>query len=258
MRKRLALLVFAALPVLAAVPLPTAPTKYVTDVANVLDDAREGALNETLAQYERTTSNQILVYVDRRVPAGTTLEEMGAEAIRTWAVGQAKKDNGAIVFLFVDEHQSRIEVGYGLEGSLTDARSRRILVEVRPLLRNGDYAGAAEQISDRIIATIADPNATPPLEASTVAERKSTNAPPWILFAGLLGFGGIFVFGFIRAIQSQNKSAATSNWRTPSSNDSSSSWSSSDSSSSSSSSSDSSSFSGGGGSGGGGGASDSW
>lgn len=69
----------------------------------MLDDQRENALNERLAQYERDTTNQLIVYVDRKVPEGTTIEEMGAEAIRTWAVGQKKKDNGAILFLFIDD-----------------------------------------------------------------------------------------------------------------------------------------------------------
>src|SRR5688500_7066667 len=107
MRKVMVLLAALALPAAAQIPLPASPTRYVTDAAGVLDDARENALNERLAQYERDTSHQVIVYVDRTVPAGTTLEEMGAEAIRTWAIGQAKKDNGAILFLFVDDRESR-------------------------------------------------------------------------------------------------------------------------------------------------------
>ena len=139
---------------LALLALPPAPTRYVSDPSNVLDDARENALNERLARYERETSNQLLVYVDRSVPAGTTLEEMSAEAIRTWAVGQEKKDNGAILFFFVDDRASRIEVGYGLEGVLTDAHSKRILVELRDDLRAGDTITAAERGAERIMATV--------------------------------------------------------------------------------------------------------
>src|SRR5687768_5955590 len=132
MRKIWVVAAALALPLFAAVPLPTAPQRYVTDAANVIDDSREHALNERLAQFDRETSNQIIVYVDRELPAGSaSIEEMGAEAIRTWHVGEAKKDNGAILFLFVGSRESRIEVGYGLEEKLTDARSKRILVGLR-------------------------------------------------------------------------------------------------------------------------------
>jgi len=258
-RKLLALIVLLTPPALAEIPLPPTPAKYVTDAAGVLDDARENALNEKLAQYERETSNQLIVYVDRRVPAGTTLEEMGAEAARKWGVGQAKTSNGAILFLFIDDRASRIVTGYGLEEKLTDAHSKRILMELRPQLRDSDYIGAVETGVDRMIATIADPNATPPVEASTVAERESQKFPWTFFLVGLFGFGGLFVFGFIKSLRAQHASATSPNrnsWLSDSSSSSSSSWS--DSSSSSSSSDSSSSFSGGGGSSGGGGASDSW
>src|SRR5215212_4654029 len=165
MRKLTLVVAALALPLLAQIPLPPAPERYVTDRANVLDDTRELALNERLAEYQRTTSNQIIVYVDRRVPQGTTLEEMGAEAIRTWKVGQTKKDNGAILFLFIDDRQSRIEAGYGLEGVLTKARSKRILVEMRQPLRAGDYTGAAELGAEQIINTIS-PTAPAPAPVS--------------------------------------------------------------------------------------------
>jgi uncharacterized membrane protein YgcG len=165
MRKLTLILAVLALPALAQIPLPPAPERYVTDRANVLDDARELALNERLAQYDRETSNQVIVYVDRRVPAGTTLEEMGAEAIRAWKVGQRKLDNGAILFLFIDDRQSRIEVGYGLEGVLTDARSKRILVGLRTPLRAGDYATAVERGAAEIIATITPPPPAKPLSS---------------------------------------------------------------------------------------------
>ncbi|MGN6183617.1 MAG: TPM domain-containing protein [Thermoanaerobaculia bacterium] len=262
MRKALVLLAFAVLPALASIPLPPKPSKYVSDPANVIDDARETALNEKLAQYERETSNQILIYVDRKLPQGTTLEEMGPEAIRTWRVGQKDKDNGAILFLFLDDRASRIESGYGLEGTLTDARSKRILVELRPLLRDGDYASAIEKGANRIIETIKDPSATPPLEASTVAERESKSSPVLWLVLGIAGFGGVFLFGFIKALRAQRDYAGDGgSGGSTSFSSSDSSWSSSSSSfdsSSSSSSDSSSSFSGGGGSGGGGGASDNW
>jgi uncharacterized protein len=268
------------------VPLPPAPLKFVTDAAGVIPDDREFALNERLADFERTNTHQVIVYVDRNIPAGTTLEEMSAEAIRTWRVGQAKRDNGAILFLFIDSRDSRIEVGYGLEGTLTDAMSKRILVGMRPWLQTGDYAGAVEQGAGEIIRAItpeppaAEPRQIPP---PTVPQQIAP-APETSFFDGLIAcfavclvtvFGVWLLIVFVRALinANWNSPSGSSGWTPrdsgPSSSDSTSSWSpsssssswgSSDSSSSSSSSSSSGSsdFSGGGGSGGGGGASDKW
>lgn len=276
------LLLLGTLPLFASTPLPTAPTRYVTDAANVIPDERENALNEKLAQFERDTTNQVIVYVDRRVPAGTTLEEMGAEAIKTWAVGQAKKDNGAILFLFIDDRKSRIEVGYGLEGVLTDARSKWILVGMRDALRAGDYATAVEAGANRILETIQPPAAPPPPPPQRVVGRhiarpSANNDLIFILggFLAVLFILAVFialVASLLRREDDWKSGDGTiprpihpppSNWPTStptdfSSSSSSSSPSSFSSGSSSSSSSSSSSFSGGGGSGGGGGASDSW
>ena len=140
---------------LAAVALPPKPARYVTDNAGVLGDARANALNEKLAQFERDTSDQVLVYVDRDLPPDTTIEEMGAEAIRKWGVGQKGKDNGAILFVFTGEKKMRIETGYGLESTLTDAKSKRITNTVmKPLMQRGDLAGGIEAGADAMLTVI--------------------------------------------------------------------------------------------------------
>lgn len=251
---RIFLALAAALTLLAAVPLPPAPTRYVTDAAGVIPDDREAALNAKLEQHDRETSNQLLVYIDHKVPAGTTIEQMGVEAIRAWKVGQAKKDNGAILFLFIDDRESRIEVGYGLEGVLTDARSKQILVDLRTPLQNADYASAAELGASRIIEVVTDPEPSYTPEAIEKSQREAVEARaaeiaareekliiPSILF-------GIALFSFI--FYALYRAFIVGDWKFGSSGGSSS--------SASSSSSSSSGFSGGGGSGGGGGASDRW
>ena len=252
--RRIFLSLAAALTLLAAVPLPPAPVRYVTDAAGVIPDDREAALNAKLEQHDRDTSNQIIVYVDRKVPAGTTLEEMGLEAIRTWKVGQAKKDNGAILFLFIDDRRSRIEVGYGLEGFLTDARSKQILVDLRTPLQSEDYATAAELGVARILEFLADPEPayTPEniekMQREAVAARAAElEARDEKLFIPSILFG-IALFSFF--FYALYRAFIVGDWKFGSSGGSSRSGSSSSSSSSG--------FSGGGGRGGGGGASDSW
>ena len=244
---------------LMATPLPAKPSRFVTDSAGVLDGARANALNEKLAEFERGTSDQILVYVDRHVPEGTTLEELGAEAIRTWGVGQKGKDNGAILFIFTDDRKMRIEVGYGLEGALTDAKSKDILgTVVKPHLKNGDYNGAVEDGVNAMLATVRGESYAG--TGVTVAQQSAgasffsrySRVMMWILIIGVyLTYQALF------GRRRRRVSADGASYNDyDSSSSSSTDWSSSsDSSSSSSSSSD---FSGGGGSGGGGGASDSW
>lgn len=138
---------------IAAISLPPKPAQYVTDHTGVLPN--RAALNEKLAAFESETSNQILVYVDQQLPPDTTIEEMGSEAMKQWGVGQKGKDNGAILFVFVADHKMRIEVGYGLESVLTDAKARNITSTViKPAFKKGDFAGGIERGVESMLAAI--------------------------------------------------------------------------------------------------------
>jgi uncharacterized protein len=132
--------------------LPPKPTRYVTDRADVLGERAE-ALNARLEEFERETSNQMLVWVDRRIPENFTLEEFTVAAARKWAAGQAGKNNGVVLFVFTEDRKMRIEVGYGLEGVLPDALAHRIQEEeILPRFRSGDYAGGIEAGVNAMIA----------------------------------------------------------------------------------------------------------
>jgi uncharacterized protein len=133
--------------------LPPKPERYVTDRAGVLQTDRAEALNRKLEQFERDTSNQILVWIDRKVPENFVLEDFTVRAFQKWKVGQADKDNGAVLFVFVDDRKVRIEVGYGLEGVLPDITAKRIIEnEILPRFRENDYAGGIEAGVDAMIA----------------------------------------------------------------------------------------------------------
>lgn len=181
MRPALALL--AVLPLLAAagpVPVPPRPARYVTDGAGVLGADVAEALDARLADFERRTSSQVLVWIAPRVPEGTTAEELGAEAIRAWGVGQKGKDNGVVFFLFTEQRRTRIATGYGLEGALPDARAKQILAEVvRPHVAEGDFSAAVELGVDAILSAVASEQLTG--TGQTVAEREG--GPPWMGWA---------------------------------------------------------------------------
>jgi uncharacterized protein len=174
----LAVVLAAAAPARAAKEdtLPPRPTRYVTDRAGVLSGGRAEALNSRLEELEKETSNQILVWVDRRVPENFTLEEFTVEAARKWGVGQKDRKNGAVLFVFVDDRKMRIEVGYGLEGVLPDAVAHRIQEEeILPRFRSSDYPGGIEAgVAAMIAATKGEYHGT----GSTVASRSRRRASP--------------------------------------------------------------------------------
>jgi uncharacterized protein len=133
--------------------LPPKPDRYVTDRAGILPADRAEALNGKLEQFERDTSNQILVWVDRSVPENFVLEDFTVRAFQKWKVGQADKDNGAVLFVYTDDRKLRIEVGYGLEGVLPDITAKRIIEdEIVPRFRANDYPGGIEAGVDAMIA----------------------------------------------------------------------------------------------------------
>jgi uncharacterized protein len=269
-------LLAAAMAAAADTPSLPKPNRYVTDRSGFLPPDRAAALNEKLAAFERSTSDQVLVYVDRRVPDWTTLEELGARSIRDWGVGRKGKSNGVIFFVFPDERKMRIEVGYGLEGAITDARARRITDEiVKPFFREGNWAGGIEAGVDAILSAARGEPFGGTGKTAAEAQRRVSGPSPIFLVAGVafLGFWALMAFFIVRGIRRSPAAAAagggrprgglttgSGEWSAASLAAAESTWASASpsSSTSDSSSSSSSDFSGGGGDGGGGGSSDSW
>jgi uncharacterized protein len=112
----------------------------VVDEADLLTPVDEAALTETSADLERRTSDQLVVVT---LPSlqGATIEAMGLTLGSRWGIGQADKDNGVLVLVAPNERMVRIEVGYGLEPILTDARAQAIIDnDMVPLFREGRLA----------------------------------------------------------------------------------------------------------------------
>jgi uncharacterized protein len=125
----------------AAAATPKFPdlTGRVVDDAGVLSASTQSSLTEMLAEHERATGEQIVVVT---LPSlqGLTIEDFGYQLGRTWGIGQKGKNNGALLIVAPKEHKVRIEVGYGLEGTLTDATSRTIIERtILPNFRRGDF-----------------------------------------------------------------------------------------------------------------------
>lgn len=144
----------AALVLAAAVAIPPVPAYYVTDNAHVLSASAADSIRSELQSYHDTTGNRVIVYIDRTT-GDTPLEDWTIHAAEKWKLGSKSKDNGAILFAFMQDHKVRIEVGYGLEPVLPDADASRIISEtIVPKMRAGDVDGAIQSGVDRMLVTI--------------------------------------------------------------------------------------------------------
>jgi uncharacterized protein len=153
-------------------PIPPLRAR-VTDLTQTLSAAEAQALEAKLAAWEQQSGNQLAVLI---VPS-TKPEPIEAYSIRVadaWKIGRKGQDNGALLLVAKDDKKMRIEVGYGLEGVLTDATSRRIIAEtMAPFFRQGQYAQGIDAGVDQIIAVVnkgeplaAKPAGKPPTRSS--------------------------------------------------------------------------------------------
>lgn len=245
------------------------PDRFVTDLTGTIDSDAASALNERLAAFERETSNQVVVYVANAMAPGETIEDVANRSFAEWRIGQQGKDNGVLFLVFLDDRKMRIEVGYGLEGILTDALAKRIIEDVaKPFFQREAYTEGVEASARAIVDVIRGEGLKG--AGRTAAEEASMfgaslrsfgwDALGFVLVVLTIG-AGVFACASVLLLLEKTfgrgarfgstGSGASSSSRSWSSGGSSSSYSSSSSSSSSS-------FSGGGGRSGGGGASGSW
>jgi uncharacterized protein len=197
----LACLAVFASPGADAAELP-ALTGRVVDDAGIIDADAERALTEKLAAFEEKSSDQIVV---------ATVKDLGGEAIepyanrlfRAWQLGQAGEDNGVLLLVAVNDRKMRIEVGYGLEGTLTDLHSKLIIADTMvPAFRKGDFSGGISRAVDDIIMVL-EGNAAE-LEARAERNQQQEDGSSWpnVLFFLLwfsFFFGGVG-FSFLAPI----------------------------------------------------------
>jgi uncharacterized protein len=146
-------------------------TGRVVDAADLLNPEQEAELTGKLEALERATTRQLVVAT---VPdlQGYEIEDYGVGLGRAWHIGQQGANNGAILIVAPNQRKMRIEVGYGLEGILTDALSSQIINrDIRPRFRDNDYAGGINAGVDAIIAQLQAPP-----EAAEARVRQAADA----------------------------------------------------------------------------------
>jgi len=154
----------------------------VNDYAEILSSETRTELESVLAAHEKSTTNQMAILTIQSLE-GAVLEDYSIKVAGTWKLGQKGKDNGILLLIAKDERKVRIEVGYGLESTLTDAICDQIIRhEIVPRFKSGDFNGGVKSAINAIIGTLVGTYA-----AETTGDDSLAGDTAGILF-GLLIF----------------------------------------------------------------------
>lgn len=172
----------------------TKPVGYVNDFATMLTDDEKQNLETTLANFQQTTSNEIVV-VTLPTTEGVPIEMYANKLFRTWGIGDKDRNNGVLFLIARDDRHMRMEVGYGLEGAITDVLTKRIQDDiVAPFFKEGNYgAGIVQGTNALIQASQGEYTALP---------QKSEKSFPW----QVVYFGAFFGASLLRALLAPTKS----------------------------------------------------
>lgn len=175
----------------AETPIPEAPTQWVTDTANFLSPQTVSSLNARLAEYQRTTGHQLIVYI-APTTGDAPIDDWAVRAFAKWKVGRKGLDDGLALFMMPQDRKLRIEVGYGLEPVVPDAIASRIINEVMvPRIQAGQRDEAVTAGVDSLIRVIGGQSGAIPQQAPAPSRRMS---PFQAIFWGIIG---ILFLGFL-------------------------------------------------------------
>lgn len=169
----------------------------VVDQADLLDPAQEAALTQKLAALETQSGRQVVVAT---LPSlqGYEIEEYGYQLGRNWGLGDKDRKDGALLIVAPNERKVRIEIGYGLEGVVTDALSGWIIREtILPRFKAGDMAGGIIDGTDRLIGHLALPDAEARAFAANLEQESSGG--DYEVFIVMLIIFFVFILPMIRA-----------------------------------------------------------
>src|SRR5262245_31201509 len=185
-------LICAGLAVLAAT-FP-ALTGRVVDQANIIPAETRSAVEQKLADLESKSGIQLVVATVNSLQ-GEEIEPYANELFRTWKLGEKAKNNGVLLLIAPNQHRVRIEVGYGLEGTLTDALSKVIIANaIAPRFKTGDFDGGVSRGVDDIITVLT----TDAAEWQQRPSLRLDHQPPpgwldWLLMAAAIAFLTLFI-----------------------------------------------------------------
>ena len=185
-----ALLLCCASASFADVAVP--PIARVVDQTGTLSGSDIASLEQKLKDFEERKGSQVAVLI---VPTTSpeSIEQYSLRVVESWKLGRKKIDDGVLLIIAKDDRKLRIEVGYGLEGVLTDFTSKRIIDEIiTPRFKNGDFAGGISDGIDKILSVIDGEPLPAPVKKSNPVDLSAIGDYFPFLFIGTLFVGGIF------------------------------------------------------------------
>lgn len=202
---------FVAFNARAAEVIPPKPAAYFNDYAGIVSKDAARRFNEQLAQFERDSSDQVVVAVFPKMQSNDDVAAYTQRVAQSWAVGQKDKRNGAVLFVFVQDRKIFIQVGYGLEGALPDITAFDIYENrIKPHFRSNDYEGGLAEGIDSIFKAIrGEYKGT----GKTVRERGSRGSSiPFNLIFFLIFFGIAFLLSRIKPRRGYHYSNGGGGW----------------------------------------------
>src|SRR6516164_8516672 len=163
-------------------------TGRIVDQANVIPAATRDAIEPKLADLEAKSGIQLVVATVASLD-GEEIEPYANELFRAWKLGEKTKNNGVLLLVAPKERKVRIEVGYGLEGTLTDALSKVIIVNaIAPRFKAGDFGdGVSRGVDDIITVLTTDASEWQQRPSLRLDNQPSTDFADWVLIALLIG-----------------------------------------------------------------------
>ena len=171
------------------VPAPPSPPRLVNDLAQVMQPQEVAALEQKLVSYNDSTTSQIAVVT---VPTlgGNDIADYAQKLYESWGIGSKNNNNGILVLVAIQEHQARIQTGYGLEGAVPDALAKRIITNTLvPAFRQNQYYAGLDRATDQLIALAKGEYKADPADAQRSRgrrDRTGSGAGFWIIIGVLV------------------------------------------------------------------------
>jgi uncharacterized protein len=169
-------------------------TGRIVDQANIISADTRGAIEPKLADLEAKSGIQLVVTTVSTLE-GQEIEPYANELFRSWQLGEKSKNNGVLLLVAPNEHRVRIEVGYGLEGTLTDALTKVIITNaITPRFKTGDFNGGISRGVDDIITVLTtDASEWQQRPALQLDNQPIPNSTKWLIAAALIALITLFI-----------------------------------------------------------------
>ncbi|MFV8755154.1 TPM domain-containing protein [Nannocystaceae bacterium ST9] len=172
---------------------PASPSEHVSDEAKALSPSVRASLSRRLADYQAKGGHQIVVWIGQST-GDTPIEDFAVAAFERWRIGDPKLDDGLGVFVAVDDRAIRVEVGYGLEPTLTDLAASQVIRSIMiPHIREGDWDGAIVLGVEALVDTIEGAPGSLPADASGPSDEAPAGGLGWVEIV----IGGVVAIAFI-------------------------------------------------------------